>query len=286
MFCVVKGKRPEATHRRRLVLLEGYRVLVCSIETLAAGIKIGVDVARRAGRVVVYVGLGGGGAGKIIDAPCGAVGRRSPAVADRTAVIVESEQWRDQILLSGNRSLCENVLDLWIFGPCIQDRLDRTIQRLFSRQRRNFLHHLWQLIEELFWTHPLRFAFASSRWRRELWRLVPVLGFHLPVELTQRIHHDLTKQRLHRSLVLSRVILKHARKDDGQIGRGAIHVCNTGRFFAFPIRPNQQVEARLGTILLSHLRECVGTRITKLVGPKPVAEVWDLYDNRPGIELL
>src|SRR5262249_16488070 len=148
------------------------------------------------------------------------------------------------------------------------------------------LHNLGQLIEELLWDHPFRFAIASARWRREVGRFVPVFGLHLSVELGERIDHDLAKQRLYRSLVFWRVILENARENSSQISGGTIHLGNSVGLFASPIRPNEKIETRLRPMLFSHVSKRIGTRVTELKCPEPVPEIGDLYDDRRGIEML
>src|SRR6516162_1957132 len=115
MLGVVEREGPKTTHRWRLILLEGYGVFVCAVETLTAGIEIPIDISRRARRVVIHVGLGARGPREIVKPPGRTIRRRIPPVADGTTVIVKIEQRRNQLFLRRNSCSHERIFDLGIF---------------------------------------------------------------------------------------------------------------------------------------------------------------------------
>ncbi len=121
-------------------------------------------------------------------------------------------------------------------------------------------------------------------WRRESPAPCSSLGLRLPVEVLQRIGDDLVDHRLYRRPVLRRVVHEHARYRIGQRGRAADDRFDAGGFLAFPLRADDQVEARLGIVRLADLGELVGARVIHCVDPEAVAEVGHLDHHRLFIE--
>ena len=224
MVLVVERQRPEAVHRRRLVLREGHRVAVGAVEPHARRIEVLIEILRLVRRVDEDVGFGHRRAGEVVGAEGCFVGNRAPMVRKLLAVVAEFEQRLDQLLVGVRGPLRHRRLELRIALRRVQHREHLRVARLLARQRRRVGKRPPAACRRRISGGTHTDLLLAGRGVRQFLDRAPIDALHRAVVLRKRVHHDLAQHRLDRLSIFRRVVHEDARRDEAGVGRGAEHL--------------------------------------------------------------